>query len=438
MSKELTYDTATPIEKALAISAPRKNFEREKTIEHLTELADLAKTQGAEIIETIVQERERPDKSFYIGSGKVEEIKLLIEEHGITMLLFDDDLSPAQARNLQKAMQVKIIDRSGLILDIFVSRARSQESKTQVELAQLQYLLPRLTRLWTHLSKQYGGIGSKGPGETQIETDRRMVKTRIGKLREKLDEIEGQRREQRKGREFYPRFALVGYTNAGKSTLMNAITGADVYVEDKLFATLDPTVRLFNLPSGEQAILSDTVGFIRKLPHHLVASFRSTLAEANEADFILHVVDASHEQYQDQIEVVDKTLIDIDITDKEVLLVFNKIDNIKDPHQLKFLMAQYPDALFISATKGINLNGLYEKFQELRDKTADYLYVKVPYENFEYVGLIYANSEPLEKKELNDGTYFKIKSEKAKIDLIKMRIEEFIIVREEYEAAAEE
>ncbi|MEO8168639.1 MAG: GTPase HflX, partial [bacterium] len=252
----------------------RANALRQRVEEYLEELALLADSAGAEVIATVVQERQNIDAAFFIGSGKAQEIADLVEKEKINLVIFDDDLSPVQVRNLERIIKCKIVDRSGIILDIFASRARTSEAKSQVELAQLQYMLPRLTRQWTHLSKQFGGIGTKGPGETQIETDRRAIRTRLSHLRNKIKEIAKERAEQRKGRDKLPRVALVGYTNAGKSTLLNYFSHADVLVEDKLFATLDSTVRLVNLPHAHKILLSDTVGFIRKLPHHLVASFK--------------------------------------------------------------------------------------------------------------------------------------------------------------------
>ena len=285
-----------PREQAFIVAVTKKGVNPDVVREHLDELTLLLDTAGADVIGRLTQERERPDLSTALGKGKVQELKELVVELRADMVVFDDELSPAQVRNLEKELNIKVLDRSGVILDIFAAHAKSAESRTQVELAQLEYLLPRLTGMWTHLSKQFGGVGSKGPGETQIETDRRMYRTRMQRLREKLKEIEAQRDIQRKGREGIPRFALVGYTNAGKSSLMRQLTLADVFIEDRLFATLDTTVRSLDLPSGQKALVSDTVGFIRKLPPQLVASFQSTLAETLEADVLLHVVDIAMRQ----------------------------------------------------------------------------------------------------------------------------------------------
>ncbi|MCW8961895.1 MAG: GTPase HflX, partial [Ignavibacteriaceae bacterium] len=274
-------------ERAMLIALQTRNLNRELVEEHLAELEELSDTAGADSIFKIIQTKSSIDPAFYIGKGKAEELAQLVELNDIDLAIFDDDLTPVQVRNLEKLFNRKIIDRSGLILDIFALRAKTKEAKTQVELAQLEYLLPRLTRAWTHLSKQYGGIGTKGPGETQIETDRRMIRTRISHLKTKLKEIESQRQTQSKGRKDFVRISIAGYTNAGKSTLFNLLTKADVFAEDKLFATLDSTTRTVSFDTREKILISDTVGFIRKLPPHLVASFKSTLNEVRDSDIIL-------------------------------------------------------------------------------------------------------------------------------------------------------
>jgi GTP-binding protein HflX len=340
---------------------------RERAKEYIEELALLADSAGAEVVARLIQERHNIDAAFYIGKGKAEEIAFLVEEKGADLVIFDDDLSAVQVRNLQRLFKCKILDRSGMILDIFASRARTREAKTQVELAQLQYMLPRLTRQWTHLSKQYGGIGTKGPGETQIETDRRALRARIGILKEKLAEIDRERATQRKGREHFTRVALVGYTNAGKSTVLNWFAAADVLTEDRLFATLDATVRLVKFSPVHVVLLSDTVGFIRKLPHHLVASFTSTLDEVREADILLHIIDVSHPLYEEQIAVVNETLEEIGATGKPVILVFNKIDALANRNVVGYLTANHPDAVFVSATRGIGMNALQDKVIAMLD-----------------------------------------------------------------------
>lgn len=326
--------------------------------EHLDELRLLAETAGLEIRGKFMQERDRPDPATLIGKGKAEEIAAIVEAEIIDAVIFDDDLSPVQVRNLEKYIHCKILDRSTLILDIFASRAKSKEAMTQVELAQLQYLLPRLTRQWTHLSKQYSGVGMKGPGEQQIETDRRAIRTRISSLKKRLGEIEKEREIQRKGRIEQIRVALVGYTNVGKSTLMRLLSGSDVFVENRLFATLDTTVRTVQLSPDVSVLLSDTVGFIRKLPPHLIASFRSTLAEASEADILLHVIDVNHPQHEDQISVVRDTLRILDADSKPTIYVFNKIDLLTDRGIFTEIGKQYEPAVFISAERGINVSVL--------------------------------------------------------------------------------
>ncbi len=312
-------------ETAVIIGLITGDVTEEQTHEYLDELAFLAETSGAETVKRFTQKLPIPHVATFVGKGKLEEIELFIKENDIDMAIFDDDLSPTQIRNIERTLNVKILDRSSLILDIFASRARSADAKTQVELAQYQYLLPRLTRLWTHLERQKGGIGMRGPGETQIETDRRIIKDKIIRLKEKLDKIDKQKAVQRGNRGKMVRVALVGYTNVGKSTLMNLISKSEVFAEDKLFATLDTTVRkvvMQNIPF----LLSDTVGFIRKLPHQLVESFKSTLDEVREADLLLHVVDLSHASFEDHYNTVNETIADIGAADKPTIIVFNKID----------------------------------------------------------------------------------------------------------------
>jgi len=312
-------------EKAVLVGVISGKQDEEQTNEFLDELAFLAETAGAITQRRFIQKLNIPSPATYIGSGKVNEINTYIKEHGIDLVIFDDDLSPAQMRNVEKIFETKVLDRSNLILDIFASRARSAHAKTQVELAQYQYLLPRLTRMWTHLERQKGGIGMRGPGETQIETDRRIIQTKIALLRKDLEKIDKQMAIQRANRGELVRVALVGYTNVGKSTLMNLLSKSDVFAENKLFATLDTTVRKVVL-DRMPFLLSDTVGFIRKLPHQLVESFKSTLDEVREADLLMHVVDLSHPGFEDHYRVVNETLQEIKAGDKPTIVVFNKID----------------------------------------------------------------------------------------------------------------
>lgn len=319
------YDTAVKQEKAVLVGVITPNETEAQEKEYLEELAFLVETAGGETVRNFTQKMQRPERATFVGTGKLEEIKAFVDSEEIDMVVFDDELSPSQLRNIENELQVKILDRSNLILDIFAGRAQTAQAKTQVELAQLQYLLPRLTRLWTHLERQKGGIGMRGPGESQIETDRRLILNKISLLKEKLKQIDKQNETQRKNRHQLVRVSLVGYTNVGKSTIMNMISKSEVFAENKLFATLDTTVRkvvIDNLPF----LLSDTVGFIRKLPHHLVECFKSTLDEVREADILIHVVDVSHPNFEDQIRTVNETLKDLGARDKQMITVFNKID----------------------------------------------------------------------------------------------------------------
>src|SRR5690554_422002 len=325
MAKEKIYETAVQPETAVLVGIvlPHEGLEKEQ--EYLDELAFLVDTAGGVVKGTFWQKMAHPDRATFVGSGKLDEIKSFVKAEEIDMVIFDDELSPTQLRNVERELGVKVLDRSNLILDIFAGRAKSAQAKTQVELAQLQYMLPRLTRMWTHLERQRGGIGMRGPGESQIESDRRMILNKISLLKERLKLIDRQAETQRKNRGQLIRVALVGYTNVGKSTIMNMISKSDVFAENKLFATLDTTVRkvvIENLPF----LLSDTVGFIRKLPHHLVECFKSTLDEVREADVLLHVVDISHPSFEDHIRAVNETLKDLGALDKPTIMVFNKID----------------------------------------------------------------------------------------------------------------
>lgn len=383
-------------ERCILVGVSTRAVSRQETEEYLDELALLADTAGAEVVARIIQDRDRIDPATFIGKGKVEELRALVLSQKIPLVIFDDDLSAVQVRNLENELQCKVLDRSALILDIFANRAKTNEAKTQVELAQLQYLLPRLTRQWTHLSKQYGGIGTKGPGETQIETDRRLIKTRISHLKEKLERIAKQRVTQRKGRSKHTRAALVGYTNVGKSTLLNLLSGSDVFVENRLFATLDPTTRLVPLAPGVQMLMTDTVGFIRKLPPHLVASFKSTLEEITEADMLLHVVDISSKHFEDQIQVVRQTLEELGAHEKPTLMVFNKIDRLPDRGLLHEVARQHPHCVFISATRGINITGLKDAVRTLLEREFVEEQVSVSQEHQKLISYLHTVSEVLD------------------------------------------
>lgn len=365
-------------DKAILVALVNREQTEEVVVEYLDELAFLAETLGLNVVKSFTQKMEKPDVRSFVGKGKLEEIQTYIKAEEIPVVIFDDDLSPSQLRNLEKELQVKIYDRSLLILDIFLQRAQTAQAKTQVELARSTYLLPRLTRMWTHLERQRGGTGTRGgAGEKEIETDRRAIRNQISVLKGKLEKIEKQNAVQRKSRGTIVRVALVGYTNVGKSTLMRLMTKADVLAENKLFATVDSTVRkvvLDQIPF----LLSDTVGFIRKLPTHLIESFKSTLAEVLESDILLHVVDVSHPNFEDQMATVNQTLIDIGATDKPTILVFNKIDQLKiideelrqemdnPPPTLDELKRTYigkgeDSSVFISATNKTNI----EEFKEV-------------------------------------------------------------------------
>lgn len=426
--EEKLIDVAKKPERAITIAVFKKGGDREMSYELFNELELLAETAGANVVETFHQELSRPLGATYIGKGKLSEVKDFAKENKIALAIFDDELSPVQIRNLEKELEIKVLDRSGLILDIFAQRAQTREAKTQVELAQMQYLMPRLTRMWTHLSKQYGGgIGTRGPGETQIEVDRRLIRTRIERLKDKLKVIETQSDQKRKSRSNVPTFALVGYTNAGKSTLMKAITEAEVYIENKLFATLDTTTRKFSLPSGQEAILSDTVGFIRKIPSHLVASFRSTLAEARESDFIIHVVDISHKYFAEHIKTVDETLAKLKITDKPILQVFNKIDLLDELEMVKVYQDQYPDSIFVSASKNMNIETLLNKFQELYDRNSNNFRIFLPYEKASLIQKLFALTEIVEQKDDETGSFYYLKVQDENLFHFKNIFEHFIV-----------
>lgn len=410
-------------EKAILIGLQTSDISRETAEEHIDELEFLAKTAGAETELKIIQAKHRRDSAYFIGKGKAEELAQYAETNDISLIIFDDDLTPVQVRNLERLFNKKIVDRSGLILDIFASRAKTNEAKKQVELAQLQYMLPRLTRAWTHLSKQYGGIGTKGPGETQIETDRRMIRTRISLLKEKLDKIESQRIIQSTGRKEEVRISLAGYTNAGKSTLFNILTEAEVLAENKLFATLDSTTRTCQLNKNHKILITDTVGFIRKLPPHLIASFKSTLNEVRDADIILHVVDVSHPYYQDHISVVEQTLKELGCEKKTQIIVFNKIDAINDNQTIEFLLNSYKNVILISALKGMNLQLLKDRIIDLIENSFINEKINIPYDNGGLVNFIHSNAEVLSTKYNNKSIRLHYKTDRESAEKIKKKLE---------------
>jgi GTP-binding protein HflX len=393
--KQKFYDTAVKQEKVVLVGVITPNETEEREKEYLEELEFLVETAGGLTVNTFTQKLQRPERSTFVGTGKLEEIREYVVAEEIDIVVFDDELSPSQLRNIERELKVKILDRSNLILDIFAGRAQTAQAKTQVELAQLQYLLPRLTRLWTHLERQKGGIGMRGPGESQIETDRRLILNKISLLKERLKLIDRQNETQRKNRQQLIRVALVGYTNVGKSTIMNMLAKSEVFAENKLFATLDTTVRkvvIENVPF----LLSDTVGFIRKLPHHLVECFKSTLDEVREADILIHVVDISHPNFEDQIRTVNETLKELGAIDKQMITVFNKIDAfVPEQHHVdvteapltlddfkhSWMAKNNSPAIFISATEKENLD-------EFRDMIYEYV-KKVHTERYPYDNLLY-------------------------------------------------
>jgi len=374
MGKTKLFDTVKKQEEAVIVGVINHLQRLEQAEEYLDELEFLAHTAGALVKKRFLQKLNYANPKTFIGEGKLQEISDYVVENEIEIVIFDDELSPSQLRNLENTLKCKILDRSNLILDIFASRAKSAQAKYQVELAQTQYLLPRLTRMWTHLSKHKGGIGMKGPGETEIETDRRILRNKVIKLKERLDVIDKQATTQRRNRDMKTRVALVGYTNVGKSTIMNILAKSEVFAENKLFATLDSTVRKVEWPEAS-FLLTDTVGFIRKLPHQLVECFKSTLDEIREADILLHIVDVSHPTFENQIHVVNETLKEIGALNKTVILVFNKIDSLKEPFILEdetienketyfqllkqsWMAKENNPAIFISASKKMNIEEL--------------------------------------------------------------------------------
>ena len=379
MKKKFQTTPDTDIETAVLVGVTTRNQDDKTTVEYLDELAFLAETAGVKTLKRFTQKLDKPHPKTFIGKGKMENVLDYVKEHDVSMVIFDDELSPSQLRNIERILEIKILDRSNLILDIFATRAQTAHARTQVELAQYQYLMPRLTRMWTHLDRQKGGgAGMRGPGETQIETDKRIITQKIALLKEKLKQIDKQKQNQRKQRMQMVRVALVGYTNVGKSTIMNMLSKSDVFAENKLFATLDTTIRkvvVKNLPF----LLTDTVGFIRKLPHHLIESFKSTLDEVNDADVLVHVVDVSHTNFEDHIRVVNETLKDLGALDKPTVIVFNKVDaftyvkqddddllpktrenySLEDLKKMWMSKSEHP-TVYISAVKKINVEEMKE------------------------------------------------------------------------------
>ena len=414
-------------EKAFLVGVILKGSSRVQIEEQLEELKFLADTAGADIIGKFTQNRSRPDPATFIGKGKAETIINQASELDCNLIIFNDDISPTQIKNLQKIAgeTTKVIDRTGLILDIFTKHAKTKEAKTQVQLAQLEYFLPRLTRIWTHLERQMGGIGTRaGAGETQIEIDRRLIRNQIAKLKRELTAIEKQRKVQNHRRVNAFRIALVGYTNAGKSTLMNALTDADVLVQDQLFATLDTTTRkLENIEVGIPVLLSDTVGFIRNLPHNLIASFRSTLGEIRDVDLLLKVFDASSGNIHEHIDTVEEVLKEIDMPNKTNIIVLNKIDAITDPQQLSGLKTRFKEASFISSLKNIGLKELSDRIEKTITSEFQKDVFHLSFKQTKLLDTIYTLTRVLKKKSDYNGIRLEVEGNRESLDKIRQIIE---------------
>ncbi len=400
-------ELTAPVERAILVGAPLKRTNgRHHLAEHLQELERLLDTAGAIVVGEVTQQLDRPNPATYLGKGKVDELILRIAETEASLVVFDDELSPSQGKNIEDATGKRVMDRAELILDIFATRARSNEAKMQVELAQLQYMLPRLTRMWAHLEKFRGGIGMRGPGETQLETDRRLINNRIRNLRAKLEDVQRSREVQRSGRRTEFKASLVGYTNAGKSSILRALSNSpEIFVEDRLFATLDPLTREIQLGENAHVLLTDTVGFIRKLPHNLVASFRATLEEVNEADLLLHVIDASHPTWEEQRDVVDQVLIELGAGEKPVLHVFSKIDALS-PEDLNALQERVrnliPDSIFVSAVDSDGLEPLRRALLKAARAGTRIAEIRIPISNGKLLAEIYRAADVIEQRNDDD------------------------------------
>ncbi len=395
------------MERAFLVGAPRKGSDDAVHVdEHLEELERLADTAGAQVIGKTIQRIDAPTPNFYLGQGKVESLTEDLKNSNATLVLFDESLTPVQGVKLEKSLGVRVMDRTEVILDIFATRARSHEAKLQVELAQLEYLLPRLTRMWTHLSRIRGGIGLRGPGETQLETDRRVIRRKISALKKRLKDVAEHRANQRQGRRDVSTAALVGYTNAGKSSLLKALSGQDVFIEDRLFATVDTLAREVDVGEGYRYRLTDTVGFIRKLPHHLVASFRATLEEAENADLLLHVIDASHAGWEDQLDVVEKETTSV--SPKRVIHVFNKADLLPDPQAfLEMVRERYPHAILTSATPhaarrtAIGVEDLRRALRTSAQALRPIAEIRVPVTDGKLLATLHRDAEILDQRQTN-------------------------------------
>ncbi len=387
----------------------------EDSVEELKQLAD---TAGAQVVARFLQKRPKPDPAFFIGKGKVQELALFVQQENVDLCIFDDELSPAQQRNIEQAMGIRVLDRTALILDIFAQRARTNEGKLQVELAQLQYNLPRIMGKGLSLSRLGGGIGTRGPGETKLEVDRRRIRDRIAYIKECIGKVKSVRTLHRASRNkaSVPTVSLVGYTNAGKSTLLNTLTNSDIYAKDQLFATLDPTTRQLDLPDKQQAILTDTVGFIQRLPHQLVAAFQSTLEEVIEADVLLHVIDVSHELYKEQSNAVYHVLEQIGAKDKTIITVYNKIDKLPEDSALPARLAQEENSVCISAKAGLNLDKLLEMIAENLKLKAVEDYFLIPYSESAVAAKLHSVGTVLEQEYLAEGTQLKVRLDANQLD----------------------
>ena len=387
-------------EKVVAVGLILPDLTRTVAEEHIEELSRLIETAGGSVVMRVMAKRNAPDSATYIGKGKAEEVKSAVKRAEATLVVFDDDLSPAQIRNLEKLIETKVIDRSALILDIFARRARSREARTQVELAQLEYMLPRLTRAWTHLERQAGGIGTRGVGETQLEIDRRIVRTRVARLKVELEKIEQHRETQRKSRQSVYQVALVGYTNAGKSTLFNRLTRGGAEAMDKLFATLDSRSQKAAFEMPRETVVIDTVGFIRKLPHHLVASFRSTMEEATTAAVVLHVIDASHPQFEEQRHIGDEVLSELGIEPSTVIEVYNKCDRLGDHER----PPQRKGGVLVSAVSGEGIDQLIAMIRERQLVGGEVMHLLIPHAESRSVAALHEVAEVHEQNESDEGT----------------------------------
>jgi GTP-binding protein HflX len=410
--KALVSKSNRRTEHVFLVGVELKSRDRAELRESLDELAELAQTAGAEVAGDGIQKMESLNAATFIGKGKAEEFGKFCKANDVDTVIFDDELSPAQSRNLEKIFECKILDRTALILDIFAQRARTREGKMQIELAQLQHLLPRLTKFWGHLSRQAGGIGMRGgEGESQLEADRRKVGERIYKIERDLDAVRRQRATQRAGRQRsnWPLASIVGYTNAGKSTLLNALTGSEVLAEDKLFATLDPTTRRLRLPTNQNVLLTDTVGFIKKLPHGLVEAFKATLEEVVQADLLLHVVDMSHPQAEEQIAAVNSVLKEIGAEGKPVLMVFNKMDKLNGSGALNCWQEKFSNAVGISATTGEGITHLLAELGTQLRPTREFLELKIPHEQSAVIARLHKVGQVIERRYNGNTAKFKVR-----------------------------